>query len=244
VEGWKIDKRVILVGFATGVALGISILGAKSSGDAAVDSSSIATELAKPDDEHVTKPGRELDDDGGIVAQGLRANTDDPSFQDMLEEYAAANNGQVSLRVMAALAEMYGQVHGVPPSLGDRSFSGARTSMQFGSDYGRAGVTSDPYAMLRSMTPRSRQPSDASRSSESNSWERYQRATGGANDGFADAVPGAPPNIGAINIGSGQYMAPAGPGAYVDPRDGTYYAPSGPNGVVNTRTGEYSPISH
>jgi hypothetical protein len=51
-------------------------------------------------------------------------------------------------------------------------------------------------------------------------------------------------SIGAINIRSGQYMAPAGPGGYVDPRDGTVYAPSGPDGVVNTRTGEYSPVSH
>jgi hypothetical protein len=51
-------------------------------------------------------------------------------------------------------------------------------------------------------------------------------------------------NSGAINIRSGQYMAPAGPGGYVDPRNGTFYAPSGPDGVVNTRTGEYSPVSH
>jgi hypothetical protein len=51
-------------------------------------------------------------------------------------------------------------------------------------------------------------------------------------------------NTGAINVRSGQYMAPAGPGGYVDPRNGTVYAPSGPDGVVNTRTGEYSPVSH
>jgi hypothetical protein len=51
-------------------------------------------------------------------------------------------------------------------------------------------------------------------------------------------------NVGAINIRSGQYMAPAGPDGYVDPRNGTFYAPSGPDGVVNTRTGEYSPVSH
>lgn len=52
------------------------------------------------------------------------------------------------------------------------------------------------------------------------------------------------PNVGAINVETERYMAPAGPGAYVDPHNGTYYAPSGQNGVVNTRTGEYSPVSH
>lgn len=56
--------------------------------------------------------------------------------------------------------------------------------------------------------------------------------------------PPRSPNIGAINVRSGQFMAPAGPDSYVDPRNGTFYAPSGPNGVVNTRTGEYSPVGH
>lgn len=49
---------------------------------------------------------------------------------------------------------------------------------------------------------------------------------------------------GAINVRTGQYMAPAGTSGYVDPRNGTFYASSGPDGVVNTRTGEYSPTSH
>lgn len=47
-------------------------------------------------------------------------------------------------------------------------------------------------------------------------------------------------NIGAINVRTGQYYAPAGAG-YVNPQDGTYYAPAGPTGVVDTRTGAFIP---
>jgi TPR repeat protein len=64
----------------------------------------------------------------------------------------------------------------------------------------------------------------------------------GISSAINDTSP--PQNNGAINIRSGQYMAPAGPNGYVDPRSGTFYAPSGPDGVSNTRTGEYSQISH
>jgi len=59
-----------------------------------------------------------------------------------------------------------------------------------------------------------------------------------------DSAATTQPNTGAIDVRTGQFLAPAGPAGYVDPRDGTFYAPSGTDGVVNTRTGEYSPISH
>lgn len=63
-----------------------------------------------------------------------------------------------------------------------------------------------------------------------------------AQSGLRSAIPATPPiNPGAVNVHTGEFLAPSGSG-YVGTRDGTYYSPAGPNGVVNTRTGEFVPM--
>jgi hypothetical protein len=47
-------------------------------------------------------------------------------------------------------------------------------------------------------------------------------------------------STGAINVVTGEYMAPAGPNL-VGTQDGTVYVGAGPNGYVNSRTGEFIP---
>jgi len=49
-------------------------------------------------------------------------------------------------------------------------------------------------------------------------------------------------NAGAINVTTGEYLAPAGSG-YVGTRDGTYYAPAGSHGIIDTRTGTFIPTN-
>ena len=55
-----------------------------------------------------------------------------------------------------------------------------------------------------------------------------------------DSAENAVRSRGAINVVTGEYMAPAGPNV-VSTRNGTLYVGAGPNGYVNSRNGQFIP---
>jgi hypothetical protein len=177
--------------------------------------------------------GVPLDRDEGIRWLRLAAAQGSAYGQEAL---SAANSGTWAWasggdNSAPAYADSSGAVGGI----------GALVRQYGGSDPG-LGDSSAPYASTGMGLPDRRLSSDDSSSQQSRYNDPVQSSRIG--DLTSQSVTSTSSNVGAINIGSGQYMAPAGSGGYVDPRNGTFYAPSGPDGVVNTRTGEYSPVSH
>lgn len=230
-----VDKKVLIAGFAIGVAAGAGVLSlqannarpsstTRSSGAVAASSKTAGGNIG------VDKIG-----DGYANIFG-EAPSGPPTFQSMADQLSKSQGG-ISLHQLQVLSEIYG----VATTYRDRQIGGHQMNNSSAANYGVLGAArSDPYAMLRSVSPQTMPSGSASRLPGSHSAIGYGQATGGIDNVFAGM---APPNIGAIEIGSGQYLAPAGPGSFVDPRNGTLYAPAGPNGVVNTRTGEFSPVN-
>lgn len=230
-----VDKGVIIGGFAIGVAAGAAML-------------TINAQPAPINDVEVTATHSEIrppapEPDGAYPPSATQESQRPPSFESMVAAVAREQGGKISIIQMAMLAKIYRQQYGVPPSYSDRQIGGHRTGSGSTTNYEMWGIApSDPYAVLRrrSSSTKPTMPAIGSEAlTDPSASDRYSRAPRSAgNDPAADRT-----NIGAIEIGSGEYMAPAGPGAYVNTRNGTLYAPAGPNGVVDTRTGEFIPAN-
>lgn len=256
------DKRVIAAGFLGGVAIGIAIFttGMKPALPQGGRTAAHPTLASEP--EATQYPARSIAFETRRQPQEASAM---PTFNQMVAQVTASQGGKISIGQMAMLAEIYSQQYGTPPPYRDRQFDHIRvgpvstpsdpyaalrrTTPSSSSPSDDTVVTS--YAGRRSTDgayetgPAAREHSDRRLIPRSSAVSVIRNPV--APDVYFDSnavedVPARRPNIGAIEIGSGQHFAPAGPGAYIDPRDGTYYAPAGPNGVVNTRTGAFGAV--
>jgi len=213
------DKKVLVGGFVIGVAVGTAIV-AGSHSSASQSTITEAPTIASP-------PTAQLSTDASpTAADASKAAL--PTFDEFVAQVAQSQGGKISLRQMAVLARLYSQ------------------------------ATRDAGMQLALPAPRT--PSMRDSPTADPSLEMLQRMNQGAAGHLVEPLRSAPSfdteppreidfgngalsNVGALDVRSGQYLAPGGAGGYVDPRDGTFYAPSGPNGVVNTRTGAYSSVS-
>ena len=224
------DKKVVIGGFAIGVAAGTAFLAVNHG---------TAQQPAKLTEAQATITASAASDkqiDGFTPIKDMEQQT--PTFSSMADELAASQGGQISLRQMMALSEIYSNLHGGQPAYRDRQIGGIRLDESSIGSGGIPGAAFNyPYAGLRLGSAPAARSIGANSITGSSPSRRYSEAPRSVDSELAYS----PPNIGAIDIRSGQFMAPAGPGAYVDPRNGTFYAPAGPNGVVNTRTGEFIP---
>lgn len=207
-----VNKKVIIGGFAIGAAAGTALFTSSATPPPSDTASDYASVPSVP------SPVQ--------YSPNPRPAPPQSDFDRMVEEVARQQGGQISLRQMMAIAQITGGPPGGIPITRESSRGGIRTE-QVGSR--------DPYAALSDAAPSASRNTDFA--DGTSSMNRYfDRAP------EIEGATAAPPNIGAVDIGSGEYMAPAGPGAYVNTRNGTLYAPAGPNGVVDTRTGEFIPV--
>lgn len=143
-----IDKRVIIGGFAIGAAAGTAMLTVSSAPRANAFAGSISPTGAQPsaDVSPKTKNFANADRMSDVAMSALReAYQSPPAFESMVAAVARRQGGQISIRQMIALAEIYSQQYGVPPSYRDRQFGRVRT--------GVGASPSDPDAALRGSIP-------------------------------------------------------------------------------------------
>lgn len=229
-----VDKRVIAAGFLGGVAIGVAALqanfSARTAEPVAADVGAANAASAMP------KTGTSLADKlaDEIMAPINEAAAAPPTFEEFVAAVARDQGGKISLRQMTALAEIYSRMYGGVAPRADRSIAELRPDSV--PPLRRPTLTfENRYTELRRAPSLTDLESRRGGSADASASRRYSLTT----QPSIDEVP----NIGAIDIRSGEYLAPAGPGAYVSTRDGILYAPAGPNGVVDTRTGEFIPVN-
>lgn len=244
-----IEKRVIAVGFAGGVFLGVAALNATPIASAADDiKRGLLGQPSTPSAMPAQVPQRPpYDPRPDILREPSVQQPTIPTFEQFVQSVLPGQE-RMSLLQLQALARMYEATYGdgAPADAYIRRptpIPRERPSADVQSPY------SSPYAGLysRYSTGRSMAGGMTYGGGRRSIDEAYGPGSASSSDvanvepnNIPEVVPR--PNVGAIEVGSGQYFAPAGPGAYVDPRDGTHYAPAGPNGVVNTRTGQFTPV--
>lgn len=208
-----VDKRVIIGGFAVGVAVGTAIL-KNSVADPAISADS-PTQIVAP---AVGPSAQDIRDDiahkmTNEIVSGLRTP---PTFEDMVGQVAKEQGGKISIAQMMALSKMYGQLYGTQPTYGPPP---------------PATYTSPPsgYRDLGSM------PGQAAYGAARRSVEEAYGTESASREYLSDRT--VRPTVDNPII-----LNRAGPGQYSD-QNGDIYTQAGPNGVVNTRTGEFSPVN-
>jgi len=167
-----VDKRILIGGFAVGVAAGTAFLAA-SGPSAPIGAGPPMDQVALPQPVSTAPPAR-------YSPNPPRMPPED-DFARWVRSVADANGGKISLGQMAALAEIYSRTHGGQPAYSDRLNDGYQMQRALPS-YGADVAYGDPYGVLRRLNPpTSRSSNDyvASRSyADEQSTSRYQGSSG------------------------------------------------------------------
>lgn len=157
------DKRVIIIGFGIGALLGTSLLGFGIHTPAAEQSIEVPNS--------VPPTPRKADAYDPLGPAGDVQQT--TSFESMVDAVAREQGGKISLNQMAALAEIYARLNGVPPTY--RDLPVGRGQLSPGSRPG-----ADSYAALQESMPSMQPTMDSPTGLATNMPARRYRGTSGA----------------------------------------------------------------